>query len=458
MNQFVNQLLKKKEGERTEFKQRVPSRDILGRTLCSFANSKGGTIIIGVDDKGSVIGVTDADSVAQSLSRDAGTILSPSISVSVNVVEVEGKQILLVDIPEGLDKPYTFGRQVYIRHDDRSAHAEVHELRGLLSEAPRFEVRWERRLTGGIGESDLNQKEVARLAASAQDKFGYSFPVNADKTVQLELLNLASHGQLHNGAVVLFGRHPEHPFPQIRVRAIRFADDAETHILDNQVLEGNAFQLAEDSVKFIQSNIRVSSSITDASLVRKDETGLPMIALREAILNAIQHRDYEAYDGSIIIKIMPTSISIWNLGPLPKGMTVSDLKHVHYSRPRNPDIAHAFFLRGLVERIGSGTSRILTALRAADLPDAQWEVVSGGLEVTFRFSRVGAELNERQKALIEHIAEGDSITLPDYIRRFAGHVSPRQARGDLSDLAKKKLLEKHGAARSTRYERTPRKA
>lgn len=454
VNQFVSALLKKKKGERIEFKQNVPQRDALGRVLCSFANAGGGTVVIGVTDHGRVMGIDDARSVAHALLRDAATMLSPSLSVSVNVVELKGKGILLVDVPEGLDKPYTFGRQVYVRHGDRSELAEVSELRELLSSAPRFGVRWERRLAGGIAETDLDQKEVDRLLASAEDKFGYSFPRGVGRTVQLEVLNLASHGQLHNGAVVLLGQHPEQPFPQTRVRAICFGDEAERHVVDNMVFEGCAFKLVEEVFRFVHSNLQVSSEITGARLDRGDETDVPMVALREALLNAVQHRDYEAYDGSVIVKITPAGISIWNPGSLPEGMTVGELTLVHYSRPRNPDIAHAFFLRGLVERIGSGTSRILTAMRDAGLPDAKWQVVSGGLEIMLFRSRTGREANERQRAALDSLVEGDTISPAEYRERFASDVSDRQARSDLNELVRRGLLARRGAGKSTRYERT----
>ena len=455
MNEFVRKLLRRKEGERIEFKQRVPPRGELGKVLCSFANGKGGTVVIGVDDGGRVVGVADAGSVAEALSRDAATILSPATPVSVNVIEVKATKILLVDIPEGADKPYTFGRQVYVRHGGQSRLAEIDELRELLTSASRFEVRWERRFAGGIiEESGLDRKEIDRLVTSARDKFGYSFPPDANRTGQLEVLDLASNGQLHNSAVVLFGLHPEQPFPQTRVRAIRFDDEAETLAVDNKVFQGHAFDLLSESVHFIHSNISVSSEISGPNLDRGDETGVPMVAVREALLNALQHRDYEAYDGSIIIKITPRGISIWNPGVLPEGMTVKELTRVHYSRPRNPDIAHAFFLRGMVERIGSGTSRILMALREADLPDAQWQVVSGGVEITLLLSRLGVELNERQRNALGSMSEGDTITSAEYREQFARSVSDRQARSDLNELIKRGLLVRRGSGKSTRYERT----
>ena len=454
MIQSVSELLGTLEEERTEFSERVPEREVLGKTLCAFANTRGGTFVVGVASDGNGAGVTEADLVSRALVRDAATMLSPSPPVSVSVAELAGKPVLLVDVAEGADKPYTFGRQIYVRHKGRSDLADVAELRKLLTLASVSELRWERRPVGGADESMLDAKPIDHVTSSAREKFGYAFAADDGRMGRLEALGLASHGHLHNSAVVLFGRHPAQLFPQIRTRAIRFADEAETIVVDDKVFDGNAFQLIDDAVRFIQSNLRVSGAITNASLDRRDETGLPMVAVREAILNAVQHRDYEAYDGSLIIKITPSAVSVWNPGTLPEGIAFDDLKRAHYSRSRNPDIAHALFLRGFVERIGTGTNRILSALRDADLPDATWNPVSRGIEIRLVLRRGGAELSPRQESLIRSLAEGEFITLSAYIQRFASQVSERQARNDLGDLVKRKLLSKHGAARSTRYQRT----
>ncbi|MBN2565718.1 MAG: putative DNA binding domain-containing protein [Candidatus Eisenbacteria bacterium] len=456
MKDVVESLLAKGEGARTEFKSRVPRRDVLGQVLCSFANTGGGTMVIGVGDKGDVVGVPDAQSVTESLGRDAAQILSPPMSISATVVKVKGKDIVLVDVPEGADKPYTFGRKIYVRKAERSEQADVEALRDLLNSMPRFEVRWERRAAAGVQLTDLDMQEIDSVTASAQDLFGYPFQPNAATIAKLEALNLASHGQLHNGAVVLFAREPQRRFPQTRIRAIRFGDEEERQVLDNKVFEGHAFKLLQDAVQFIQSHTPVTADISGRDLRRDDQSGIPMVAVREALLNSVQHRDYEAYDGSIIIKISPTTISIWNPGGLPKGMTIGELKRVHYSRPRNPDIAHVFFLRGYVERVGSGTGRILTSLRSVGLPDAEWETVSEGLQINLKHGRSGG-VNERQQALLDHLAEADAITVTEYLKRFGHGVTARQARIDLGDLVKKRYLVRRGSARSTRYERTAKK-
>ena len=453
MTDMVDALLAAGEGARTEFKSGFPRRDVLGKILCSFANTGGGTLVIGVDDKGEVVGVADATTVTAALSRDAARILQPALPISASVVKLAGKDVVLVDVPAGSDRPYTFGRQIYVRKGAMTELADPQALRKLLTAMPRFELRWERRLAGDVAESDLDAAEIQKAVSSAQESFGYAFPDGVRTIARLEVLDLASHGQLQNGAVVLFGREPQRRFPQTRVRAVRFADDRGKEIVDNKIFVGHAFRLIDEVEQFVLSRIPVRSAITDARLDRGDRPTFPRTAIREALLNALQHREYESYDGSIIVRMGPSRLSIWNPGGLPEGMTLQELKGVHYSRPRNPDIAHVFFLRGLVERVGSGTGRILAALREVGLPDAEWRSVSGGLEIVLSQARRGSDLNDRQQALLAGLAEGESITLRNYWEQFAAGVSERQARADLSELVSRRLLTRRGTARSTRYER-----
>ena len=170
------------------------------------------------------------------------------------------------------------------------------------------------------------------------------------------------------------------------------------------------------------------------------------------MLNAIQHRDYEAFDGGISLELRPTNLEIWNSGALPEGMTVQDLKSKHPSRPHNPAIAHVFFLRGFVERIGSGSIRMVEECRDAGLPDPEWRLISGGISVLFRYGEMTDDLNERQRAILSSLASGEAITSGAYVERY--NISERQARIDLSKLEDRGYLRRMGAGPTTQYERT----
>ena len=169
-------------------------------------------------------------------------------------------------------------------------------------------------------------------------------------------------------------------------------------------------------------------------------------------MNALQHRDYETFDSGISIIIRPAEVEIWNSGSLPEGMTVDDLKRTHHSRPHNPGIANVFFLRGYVERIGSGSTRIVKTCHDAGLPEPEWREMSGGISLRFRFGTAVPDLNERQLNLVRSPSEKDFITAAEYRVKFT--VSERQARAVLSDLVKRGSLQSIGSARSPRYRRT----
>lgn len=304
----------------------------------------------------------------------------------------------------------------------------------------------------GIEESDLDKEEIRKSFDEARryhiPKEGIEFSV----IETLRLFHLAESGQICNGALVLFGMHPENRLPQTRVRAVCYSDSGADDLIDSRMFEGNAFRLIERIMEFFKRHISISSEIPTDNLQRKEKSAYPFPALREAVLNAVQHRDYEAYDGGISVVVKPNSIKIWNSGALPAGMTVDDLKREHHSRPHNPDIAHVFFLRGYVERIGSGAGRMIKWCRNAGLPDPEWRQDSGGVSVTFRTAGEMSWLNERQNDLLKTIKPGSELSTSEFRKRYT--VSDRQARNDLSDLVKAGYLRRTGSGPATRYVRT----
>ena len=175
-------------------------------------------------------------------------------------------------------------------------------------------------------------------------------------------------------------------------------------------------------------------------------------------MNALVHRDYAAYSGGLSVALYPNRLEVWNSGALPEGMSPADLKTARVSRPHNPDIAHVFFLRGLVERWGIGTRRIVEECRAAGLPDPRWEEVGGGVRLSLFLrhaeSAVLDEINPRMAALLETSSPGEHFTSADYAKRFARDVTDRSARADLNRLVELGFLDREGQGRTTRYLRT----
>ncbi len=438
------------ESSRLEMKTGNVTPDVVGQNVCGFANAEGGAILIGIGEGGKVYGVSNSGKFVDTLRKHLADNLSPRLAVSVNSIHAEGKDMLIVDVPQGSDRPYTWRRSIFIRKQGRTDEGGPEVIAQMLSTPRPF--HWERQSALGIEIADLDEKEIRKSFNEAQKNHLLTLSEQYDTLNTLRLFHLADGGQITNGAVILFGNHPEHRFPQTRVRAVCYSDSEGNELLDNRILEGNAFRLVESVMDFLRRHTSVSSTIPIDSLQRAEKAAYPYRALQEAILNAVQHRDYEAYDGGISVVVRPNSIEIWNSGALPTGMTLDDLKKGHHSRPHNPDIAYVFFLRGFVERIGSGAKRMINLCRDAGLPDPEWSQDSGGITVVLRKAGIVSTLNDRQVSLIREMEPEGAIATSDFRERFA--VSDRQARNDLTDLVKAGYLRRIGSGPTTRYVRT----
>ncbi len=186
----------------------------------------------------------------------------------------------------------------------------------------------------------------------------------------------------------------------------------------------------------------------------------PFEALREGLVNAFAHRDYSGFSGGVTVGIYPNRIEIWNSGHFPDGLQPADLKRNHPSLPTNPDIAHVFYLRGLMERIGRGGQLIINACKDHSLPAPKWVDHPTGVTLTI-FGRNGGgstafSANPRQQALLAQIQAGDRIRPGEYHQRFAADVTDRQARRDLVELEDAGLLLRIGKGAGTTYKRMGR--
>jgi len=424
--------------------------DVIGQNVCGFANAEGGSILIGMGDRWEVLGVSNPEKITNELRKRLAEGLSPRLAVSVITIQAQGKDLVIIDVPQGADRPYTWNRRIFVRTEDKTVEAGPEVIGNLLTSPKGF--HWERQPALGTEVSDLDEQEVRKSFNEARRNHLLSQDDRFNVLDTLRLFHLADGGQIANGAVVLFGNHPENRLPQTRVRAVCYSDMEDSELVDSRVMEGNAFHLVQVIMEFLHRHTSISSSIPMGNLQRVEKPAYPFRALQEAVLNAIQHRDYEAYDGGISVVVRPNSIEVWNSGALPLGMTIDDLKRGHHSRPHNPDIAHVFFLRGYVERIGSGAQRMIKMCRSAGLPDPEWGQDSGGITVVLRKPGRMSALNERQETLLQGMKTKDAISTSAFRERFS--MSDRQARNDLTDLVKTGYLRRVGSGPATRYVRT----
>ena len=456
----VKQVVASGESERVEFKS-VPSKlDGIGQTICAFLNTRGGTLIVGVDDRGQITGVKSAVQEAEKIQRDLLEKISPKAAWSVNVDEVDGKKLILVDVPQGLEKPYIYRDRIFVRRGAQTVVAVGTEITGLIDRRHAEGSRWERLPALGFEIDDLDKSEILQTAKEAQERRLYPFADPSKPLRILEQLGLASGGMLLNSAVILFGKNLARRFPQIRIRAARFKGESLTSFTDNRTFEGHAFALIEKIESFLRTHIPIESELPKKGVRRSDTPAYPWPALREGMLNAIVHRDYAAFDGGLSVGIHDDRIEFWNSGSLPEGITVESLKGPHPSRPHNPDIANVFFLRGFIERWGIGARQIVNQCREAGLPEPEWKTEGGGITLTIRLKTApegktrGIELNARQIALLKRLEPEEIMNPGDYFTSVAGQVKERRARTDLLELTDAGYLRRVGRGPSTVYVRT----
>ena len=433
-----------------------PSFSEVASAVGAFSNTGGGRILLGVKADGRVIGAPEWDT--SKLEDQLLLAVSPRPQLSLVHKVIGEKSIILIDVPMGTEQPYVVGDRIFVWRGGMVLAATPDEISSMIIGRAEHGRRWEREPALGATIRDLDERELfvtieRGLARSIGESKHILEPVEL-----LNSLNLADGEQLHNAAIVLFARNPSRSMPQTRVKLASFGDLQRTTYIDNRVAEGNLFALFKEITTFFERHISIRSSFKEYT--RHDQGTVPNFVIREAVMNALVHRDYQQANANVMIAIYPDRFEIWNPGSLPDGISAEMLPRARVSRPHNPDIANVAFVRGMVEQWGSGTRRIMTECRRAGLPEPEWEEIGGGVRITVYMSPTRAplsdeSLSERSRLFLRESFPGQRISLENYHHLYGRDASERTARRDLETLVEFGYLEKTGE-RPGMYTRTDR--
>ena len=352
------------EGFTTEFKRADASS--LGREICAFANATGGVILIGVTDRGEIVGVGDHNALkskVQSVARSA----DPPIAIDVSSVN----DVLCATVPEQHSKPYSFGGRFFLRVGATSQQMSRDEIRefffqeGLVrfDEAPCREFSFE---------GDLSSKNWTQFSQRAR------IPGGMDAISALRNLHLLNDGKMTNAGAWLLADDIGRFRLQAGMTCAVFRGTTKTHILDRKEFTRDLVSNFEDSMAYLQA--KLNTALIPNALGRDERLELPEDALREALVNAIAHRDYRS-TASVQTYIFHDRLEIVSPGGLPAGMREEDLGT--RSVPRNPLLFGVLYRMGLVEQIGSGIRRIRQLCRDYDAPEPMIEVSEHWFSTTF---------------------------------------------------------------------------
>jgi ATP-dependent DNA helicase RecG len=272
-------------------------------------------------------------------------------------------------------------------------------------------------------------------------------------------LGLLDGEHLLNAAVALFGRSDRlFPFyPQCSLRLAAFKGVDKSEFLDNRQLAGNIFDILDAADRFIRMHVPVAGRVVPNLFQRVDDPLYPPVALREALANAVCHRDYAAPGGAIALAIFDDRLEISNPGRLPPGFTVADLARPHVSVAMNPLIAAVLYRRGMIEQWGSGTLKILELTERAGLASAEFEV--RGPELVTRFSpngyvaplKAGYDLTPLQQEILEVLAREGGLSSDKLRPLLSQRISEERGLRELATLVHLGLVRKIGVTKGVRW-------
>ena len=401
---------------------------------------RGGVILVGVRDDRTVVGVQIGRETLRDWANKISQNTNPPVIPELEVEEIEGKKVLCIKIDEYPIKPVMFRGRAYIRVGNSNKRLNAKEIAELYYKSIRHS--WDY-ITVNAGLEEINSEAVREFVEVAKNRGRLNVLEGEDLETILKKLELVRDGKPTRALILLFGNDPQKYFPHALVRIAKFRG---SEIEDEIAIDGNLFNQVEEALKFIRKHINVRFRIGEKAQ-REELWDYPPEALREAVINAIAHRDYAEPD-EIQIKIFDDRIIFWNPGGLPFELKIEDLYKPHPSRPRNKLIAKVFYYFGYIEKWGSGIERILRALREYNLPEPKFEEVFGGFQVTFYRDVYTEEhlrelgLNERQVKAVLYVKEKGSITNKEYQELFK--VSRITATRDLSELVEKGILMRVG--------------
>ena len=432
-----------RESETIELKEIVT--DDIKKEIIAFANCNGGKLYIGVRDDGTVIGLNDPDSAALQISNMVRDAIKPDLTMFLHykTIEEDGKDIVAVDIQRGTDRPYYIAKKgmrpegVYVRQGYSAVPATDMAIRHMIKETDgdRFESM-----------RSLNQELTFEAAKKEFQLREVDFELQ-----QMRTLKLLDRDGLYSNLALLLSDQCIHT---VKIAAFQGTD--QTIFKDRREFTGSLMQQMNEVYDFIDFRNQVHATIE--KLYRIDIRDYPEIAVREALLNLLVHRDY-SFSASALISIYTDRIEFVSIGGLMPGIDLEDIM-AGISVCRNQDLANVFYRLHLIEAYGTGMGKIMNAYEGmAEKPIIEttrntFKIILPNRNVrndTTDISDAKAEnmIDDREEQVLEYAQAHNSFTKNDVVDLLK--VSPSTATRLIRGLIKRGLLKRNGKARSTYY-------
>jgi ATP-dependent DNA helicase RecG len=314
---------------------------------------------------------------------------------------------------------------------------------------------FEERPCKGATLDDMDRQAVANFVSLARSERQFPLPVKSPLVAILTHLHLLCEGQPNNASLLLFGTDPQRFLPSAEVRCMHFhGTEIQRPVPFYRIFKGNVFEQVDMATDFVMSKLNRSVGTRAESIQVPVRYEIPPEVVREAVVNAVAHRDYTSA-GSVHVSVFADRVEVWNPGTLPAPLTTESLRQPHGSIPRNHRLCEALFLARYIEKYGTGTLMMIRETAAHNLPEPDFAQRGG--EFTIALWRdwlteevlAGLKLTDRQMTAVTLLKVKKQITSGEY-RAHTG-VEARTATRDLNELVKKGVFSRHGDKRGAYY-------
>lgn len=438
------------ETQEVELKQSLHSSQEFSKIMCALANTYGGIVIIGVNAKKEIVGIEeDADILQQKISAAAQAV-SPPLVPKIEVLNLQDKKLIAITVQKAIDNTFhTFQGVIYVKVGSTLKRIEGNQMVDFLR-AKQF-LCFDETLSNAEMD-DLDIVKIKRyLNLRKQNDFLETHSIE-DFLVSMQLAKRNGEIKVKNAATLFFAKNPTLFNPQMEIKLVRFEGTEQVKIVSHELVQTDLVESIDRSMAFIKASIPKSIEIKN-ELKREERYFYPIDVIREAIVNAIAHRDYFSKD-AIQIYIFEDRIEITNPGSLPQALPRELFGTI--SVQRNPITYRMLRDYGYVEGLGSGIPRMINDMRSYGLHDPEFGIYEAFFRVILRNAKSELkpikshkDLNERQLNTIEFLKKNKSIKTKMYVK--LNKVSLATATREINEMIKFSYLKKIGSYKGVYY-------
>ena len=453
---MIKELINGGESKTVEFKEDFPQKNQISKTVCAFANRAGGYIVIGVNDRGDVKGLSNdlLDEYLDRISNIVHDSVYPMLIPELYTYKIDNKNVIVVQVYPGNMPPY------YIKSNGRLKGTYVRVGKTNKQADSEMIQELERRRVNKTFDEDISREadeaSIINLIRILENALGKE--ITKEKLENLNLLSAVGDAKyLSNAALIILGE-PDN----CRIKCARFTGDSVLDFIDRKEYSGDLFNQLDSAIGFIKSHINIAGVISGSGLRRKDVLEIPEEVFREAVLNAIVHRDYSISGSDIKIAVYNSRIDVISPGGLPKSITVEEI-YAGRSEIRNKIIARIFREAGIIEQWGSGIPRIREAceqegLKTPEISEngmfvkltiyrriKETEMNGKSAQSTMKISK-GLKIGEEKERVYQLIKENGNYTVNDISRLIS--ISEASVQRRLESLQKENRIRRLGSKKS----------